>query len=71
MHAPGAIASLSDSNMVCFVDPLSLMSTPADRVRLNLQYLAEDRILCFEIVAKKNERWVLRYVKTRASTDVP
>ncbi|GAA6062795.1 hypothetical protein JCM10212_002164 [Sporobolomyces blumeae] len=49
MHAPGAIASLSDSNM----------------------YLAEDRILCFEIVAKKGERWVLRYVKTKASTDVP
>ncbi|GAA5918550.1 hypothetical protein JCM1841_003297 [Sporobolomyces salmonicolor] len=34
-------------------------------------YLAEDRILCFEIVAKKNERWVLRYVKCAASTDVP
>ncbi|GAA5927919.1 uncharacterized protein JCM15063_006035 [Sporobolomyces koalae] len=49
MHAPGAIASLSDSNM----------------------YLAEDRILCFEIVAKRGERWVLRYVKTKASTDVP
>ncbi|GAA5916120.1 uncharacterized protein JCM6883_001738 [Sporobolomyces salmoneus] len=49
MHAPGAIASLADSNM----------------------YLAEDRILCFEICAKKGERWVLRYVKTSASTDVP
>ncbi|GAA5956701.1 hypothetical protein JCM3765_005709 [Sporobolomyces pararoseus] len=49
MHAPGAIATLADSNM----------------------YLAEDRILCFELVAKANERWVLRYVKTKASTDVP
>ncbi|GAA6023527.1 hypothetical protein JCM11491_005529 [Sporobolomyces phaffii] len=49
MHAPGAIASLADSNM----------------------YLAEDRILCFEITAKRGERWVLRYVKTKASTDVP
>lgn len=26
-------------------------------------YLAEDRILCFELVAKANERWVLGYVK--------
>jgi chitin synthase len=28
-------------------------------------YLAEDRILCFELVAKANERWVLGYVKVR------
>ncbi|KAI0803157.1 glycosyltransferase family 2 protein [Irpex lacteus] len=35
-------------------------------------YLAEDRILCFEIVAKKREAWVLRYVKSaKAATDVP
>jgi chitin synthase len=35
-------------------------------------YLAEDRILCFEIVAKKNEKWLLRYVKNaKAETDVP
>lgn len=35
-------------------------------------YLAEDRILCFEIVTKKKEGWVLRYVKSaKASTDVP
>lgn len=26
-------------------------------------YLAEDRILCFELVAKKNANWVLKYVK--------
>lgn len=26
-------------------------------------FLAEDRILCFELVAKANERWVLGYVK--------
>ncbi|KAG0269403.1 Chitin synthase, class 2 [Linnemannia exigua] len=33
-------------------------------------YLAEDRILCFELVAKKNEAWLLRYVKSaKASTD--
>ncbi|KDQ63192.1 glycosyltransferase family 2 protein [Jaapia argillacea MUCL 33604] len=35
-------------------------------------YLAEDRILCFEIVTKKHEGWVLKYVKSaKASTDVP
>ena len=35
-------------------------------------YLAEDRILCFEIVAKKREAWTLKYVKSaKASTDVP
>ncbi|ORX91530.1 glycosyltransferase family 2 protein [Basidiobolus meristosporus CBS 931.73] len=35
-------------------------------------YLAEDRILCFELVAKKNSKWVLKYVKSaKAETDVP
>ncbi|KAF9159739.1 Chitin synthase, class 2 [Actinomortierella ambigua] len=35
-------------------------------------YLAEDRILCFELIAKKNEAWLLKYVKSaKASTDVP
>jgi chitin synthase len=35
-------------------------------------YLAEDRILCFELVAKKNANWVLKYVKAaQAETDVP
>ncbi|EIM82816.1 uncharacterized protein STEHIDRAFT_63761 [Stereum hirsutum FP-91666 SS1] len=35
-------------------------------------YLAEDRILCFELVAKANSNWVLRYVKSAVSeTDVP
>lgn len=35
-------------------------------------YLAEDRILCFEIVTKKRESWILRYVKSaKAATDVP
>ncbi|CAI4213018.1 unnamed protein product [Parascedosporium putredinis] len=35
-------------------------------------YLAEDRILCWELVAKRQERWVLRYVKScTGETDVP
>ncbi|KAJ3381885.1 Chitin synthase, class 1 [Lobulomyces angularis] len=36
------------------------------------KYLAEDRILCFEIFCKKNERWYLRYIKeAKATTDAP
>lgn len=35
-------------------------------------YLAEDRILCWELVAKRNERWVLKFVKSATGeTDVP
>ncbi|KAF8724402.1 hypothetical protein AX14_008855 [Amanita brunnescens Koide BX004] len=35
-------------------------------------FLAEDRILCFELVAKKNDKWTLSYVKaSKADTDVP
>lgn len=35
-------------------------------------YLAEDRILCFELVAKRNSQWVLTYVKSATGeTDVP
>lgn len=35
-------------------------------------YLAEDRILCFEIVTKRDAKWVLKYVKSaNAETDVP
>lgn len=36
------------------------------------KYLAEDRILCFEIFNKKQERWLLRYIReARATTDAP
>ncbi|KAI9719355.1 MAG: Chitin synthase, class 2 [Chrysothrix sp. TS-e1954] len=35
-------------------------------------YLAEDRILCWELIAKRSERWVLKYVKSATGeTDVP
>jgi chitin synthase len=35
-------------------------------------YLAEDRILCFELVARLNCAWTLRYIKNAvAETDVP
>ncbi|KAF7315388.1 Chitin synthase [Mycena indigotica] len=35
-------------------------------------YLAEDRILCFELVAKQDSAWILKYVRGAvAETDVP
>ncbi|BFZ65325.1 Chitin synthase, class 3 [Saitoella coloradoensis] len=35
-------------------------------------YLAEDRILCFELVAKRGCKWKLAYIKaSKAETDVP
>jgi chitin synthase len=35
-------------------------------------FLAEDRILCFELVAKEKQKWTLSYVKpSKAETDVP
>lgn len=42
------------------------------RVFISNMYLAEDRILCFEIVTKKNNNWILRYCKSSyGATDVP
>ncbi|SCU93156.1 LAFA_0F14972g1_1 [Lachancea sp. 'fantastica'] len=42
------------------------------RVFISNMYLAEDRILCFEIVTKKNSNWILKYSKSSyGSTDVP
>ncbi|GAA6023247.1 hypothetical protein JCM10207_005221 [Rhodosporidiobolus poonsookiae] len=43
----------------------------ADLTTSNM-YLAEDRILCWELVAKRGESWVLKYVKAaKGETDVP
>ncbi|KAJ1570044.1 Chitin synthase, class 1 [Nowakowskiella sp. JEL0078] len=36
------------------------------------KYLAEDRILCFEVFTKADEEWIMRYVKeATANTDAP
>ena len=49
----------------------TLHGQDADVFTANM-YLAEDRILCWELVAKRNERWVLKYVRNATGeTDVP
>ncbi|KAF4125387.1 chitin synthase [Geosmithia morbida] len=49
----------------------TLHGQDADVFTANM-YLAEDRILCWELVNKRNERWVLKYVKgCKGETDVP
>ncbi|KKY26288.1 putative chitin synthase 2 [Phaeomoniella chlamydospora] len=49
----------------------TLHGANADVFTANM-YLAEDRILCWELVAKKNEKWVLKFVKSAVGeTDVP
>ncbi|GAA5827776.1 hypothetical protein JCM5353_006413 [Sporobolomyces roseus] len=43
----------------------------ADLTTSNM-YLAEDRILCWELVAKRGDAWILKYVKSATGeTDVP
>ncbi|KAL7268308.1 Chitin synthase, class 2 [Rhizina undulata] len=49
----------------------TLHGKEADVFTANM-YLAEDRILCWELVAKRSERWVLKYVRrATGETDVP
>ncbi|KAH8706094.1 putative chitin synthase [Phaeosphaeriaceae sp. PMI808] len=49
----------------------TLHGQDADVFTANM-YLAEDRILCWELVAKRSEQWVLKYVKeATGETDVP
>lgn len=46
-------------------------SAAADVFTSNM-YLAEDRILCWELVAKRGEKWLLKYVRSATGeTDVP
>ena len=48
-----------------------LAGADADVFTSNM-YLAEDRILCWELVAKRGEAWVLKYVAgAQGETDVP
>lgn len=45
---------------------------PVRTLILRRRYLAEDRILCWELVAKRGHNWVLKYVKSAwGETDVP
>lgn len=49
----------------------TLSGQDADVFTSNM-YLAEDRILCWELVAKRGHEWVLKYVKSAwGETDVP
>ena len=46
-------------------------NTKANFFEANM-YLAEDRILCWELVSKRNDNWVLKFVKlATGETDVP
>ncbi|VVT49687.1 uncharacterized protein SAPINGB_P002393 [Magnusiomyces paraingens] len=48
-----------------------LHGSEADVFTSNM-YLAEDRILCWELVAKRGEKWLLKYVRSaNGETDVP
>lgn len=48
-----------------------LHGSNADVFTANM-YLAEDRILCWELVAKREEQWLLKFVKSAVGeTDVP
>jgi chitin synthase len=52
-------------------DGKEIVSNKTGLFKANM-YLAEDRILCFELVAKKDERWLLQYVASAfGETDVP
>ncbi|KAK9235690.1 chitin synthase-domain-containing protein [Lipomyces kononenkoae] len=49
----------------------NLAGKDADVFTANM-YLAEDRILCWELVAKRGEKWILKHVKScTGDTDVP
>jgi chitin synthase len=53
-------------------DPTNKFLGPIKNFFQENMYLAEDRILCYELVAKRDRKWVLRYVQqATGTTDVP
>ena len=59
-----SLASAYESTRKCGVD--------ADEFVKHSMYLAEDRILCWELVAKRGDSWVLKFVKAaQGETDCP
>jgi chitin synthase len=52
--------------------PINKFLGPVKNFFQENMYLAEDRILCYELVAKREKNWVLRYVQeATGETDVP
>ncbi|KAF8892782.1 chitin synthase-domain-containing protein [Gymnopilus junonius] len=58
-------------SLFCWLGWVGLHGAGADIFTANM-YLAEDRILCWELVSKRGGSWILHYVKSAyAVTDVP
>ncbi|OCH87189.1 glycosyltransferase family 2 protein [Obba rivulosa] len=75
---PGAFSAYrysalqNDSNGKGPLEKYFLAEKPQQSIFMANMYLAEDRILCWELVSKRSENWVLHYVKSAyAITDVP
>lgn len=56
--------SLTTGPLVSYFKGETLHAGSADLFSANM-YLAEDRILCFELYTKRKESWILKYVKVR------
>lgn len=71
-HSWAGRKGLKDMNIFTKNMFLGISMKPLCNWRFLYPLLAEDRILCFELVAKKGEKWTLTYVKpSKAETDVP
>lgn len=67
--APKDLGKFASQQYFCIV--LNMKSSFISGPFQGNMYLAEDRILCFEVLAFKNKAWTLRYVKgATAATDV-